>query len=87
MEDEVERLEEPEMVIPSRKQCFPNSTGQMYRQSHKDCSSMHKTLISKHQTKFLGERKIGGHKDPPLGKELLAFDCIYVRETQFSLVE
>lgn len=47
----------------------------------------HKTLIRKSQTKFLGERKTGRHKDPPLDKELLAFECSYVRKSQFSSME
>uniref|UniRef100_A0A8C8UC80 Uncharacterized protein n=1 Tax=Peromyscus maniculatus bairdii TaxID=230844 RepID=A0A8C8UC80_PERMB len=34
-----------------------------------------------------GGRRVGGHKIPPLSKELLAFDCSWVKERKFSSVE
>lgn len=69
-----------------RKQCFPDITGLIYIQTHRDCDSI--TRPTQVQPGQNSQHKVGEvDTDSTLTKKLFAMGSFWERENRFSLKE
>lgn len=64
--------------------CLPDTMEAIHRRSHRDCSSLHKTWTSSHQTKFWDRGGEVGNNVQPITKKLFPNGSFQEREDVFS---